>query len=196
MEDGKEYLVDDLGLKHVFYTYDGIELTPQKALLVLNEQDIDYNRNVIQRGVVYPYSNEVILNSSSKIKCSRAKVTPDVRGPASISKGTSIQTSESFGGSINVSASIKSLIVAEVKAEVGFTWNTTSTSSSSFNATFNVPSNKIGAVYFTPYLQQFDMYYYNVSGQQYNIIAKSPIKLSSGFTDGLYELITSEVDII
>lgn len=120
------------------------------------------------------------------------KVSPDVVGPGTITYGESTSVTESFGGDISIDFSIKK----KIKGSASFNWNTSLQSGSQFTAGFSVPSGKTGYVRFRPrynvtegILTQYvttdslivDTYTFEVWGQ-------CPIKLATGFADGIYEL--------
>lgn len=114
------------------------------------------------------------LNSSKK-----AKVTPSVKGPATITKGSSV----TFSFTSNISLSISD------KTTIGGTWS--ASSNASFSVSFKVPSNKTGYVQFTPYYRTVTadkLHYFDATllkTEKLNI--KQPVKVGS-FADGLYEL--------
>lgn len=124
---------------------------------------------------------------------SGVKVSPDVVGPATVTYGESTSITESFGGEVSIVASIKT----KIQAGASFNWNTSLQSGSQFSAGFSVPSGKTGYIQFRPKynvtegtLTQYvrtdsildDVYTFDVWG-------RCPIKLATGFADGVYELV-------
>lgn len=195
VENGKEYVSDLEGNLSVFYDGYGNEITADKAIQLLNELEDVKNQSTIAtvnqvRGVVYPYVNEVhYQNKTPQYSGTRVKVSPDAQGPTNIGYIETVSTSESFGGSINITAAIKLKIVAAVEAGLDIVWDKTTTSSSSFTIDAYVPSGKIGAIYFTPYLIRYNCVYYNYDGSAFSVYGVEPQKTGGGFTDGLYQLI-------
>lgn len=90
------------------------------------------------------WSYREFSNSTSLRNAER--VTPHVIGPATITNGQSVTFTHEFGGNLNFTASAQSAI--EVGA--GFTWNRSASTESNFSQTFNVPTNRRMAVYFSP----------------------------------------------
>ena len=183
--DGKNYLVDEDGAQHIFYTSDGQELSPEEALSALNQQN-DYET---LRGPVNPFADTIAVGSSNQVLGNRYKITPDMKGPCQIGTGQTITVSESFSGDFNITGSFKVRLLGEIKAQAGFQWVSSTTTSSYFDATYEVPANKVGAIYFTPYFRKFNITYCDTEGVNHKIVAKSPIETYAGFADGLYELV-------
>ncbi|WP_033163919.1 hypothetical protein [Clostridium sp. KNHs205] len=135
---------------------------------------------------------EYIQNSAFVTTGGVEKCTADVVGPANISYGNSIGTSESFNYGANLTGEIKKVI----KAGATFSWVTSSSSNTSFNLTFQVPAGKTGYVMFQPYLN----YTYGnvrevvvaggmiISDTKILANATCPKVLSNGFTDGIFAL--------
>lgn len=185
-ENGKEYLADENGALHIFYTSSGDELSPLNALNMLTStKKVKNYENT--KGIEYPFENEVILGKSYQINGKREKVTPDVDGPAKISSGSSITSSSTWSG--NISVTVESLLFSKIKVQLGGSYARTSSSCTSFGLEYSIPSGRIGAVYFTPYYWHFDAVYYDSNGNPLDIYAETPVVLPNGFTDGLYELV-------
>lgn len=122
------------------------------------------------------------------------RVTPFVQGPATITTGQSVTISESFSASAGVTAEVKRLI----RADVGASWNTSLSTSSSFGITFNpIPNGRTGHVEFTPrfsnftfqqFLVTYNIFTGNVVSRQDlgSVSARPPVRLSSGFADGTF----------
>ncbi len=177
-------LVDDDGTEHRYFDVFG---NPIKINDLNTHAKNSLSRNNKQfRGPIAP--DTVYIQSSSVITGPRQKVTPDFKGPCSLSSGQSVTTNFSISGSLG--ASVQSKIFKKVKAEVNVTiaWN--SSSSSQFSSTYNIPQGKVGAVYFSPYLTRAIVKYYDNDCKMTQVEAKFPNTLSSGFTDGIYELVT------
>lgn len=185
-ENGKEYLADETGALHIFYTSSGDELSPLNALNMLTSTRKVKNYEKT-KGIEYPFENEVILGKSYQINGKREKVTPDVYGPAKISSGSSITSSSTWSG--NISVTVESLLFSKIKVQLGGSYAKTSSSSTSFGLEYSIPSGRIGTVYFTPYYWHFDAVYYDSNGNPLDIYAETPVVLKTGFTDGLYELV-------
>ena len=124
------------------------------------------------------------------------KVTPEVRGAATISYGESTTVSNSFGGGISIDINVS----RSIKNGASFTWVWSASTSSSFSTTYAIPSGKIGYVQFRPYLnvtqgtlnQKTYLSPSNILAKEtnYYVWGRSPVKLANGFADGIYELIT------
>lgn len=123
------------------------------------------------------------------------KCTADVVGPANLTYGNSIGTSDAFNYQFNITAEIKKII----KAGASFTWVDSSTSNTNFSLTYQIPAGKIGYVTFQPYLNYTygkirEVVFVNnviISDNSYLANATSPVKLSNGFTDGIFALHTN-----
>ena len=121
------------------------------------------------------------------------KVTIDIVGPSKIEYVSSVEVSNSFGGEINLTGTIKNMI----QLGASFDWHETLSSSTSVGATFVVDPGETAYVRFTPYLDVTvgDLYYITVAAGHYNesnlgeVWGKSPRMLPNGFADGLLELV-------
>lgn len=107
------------------------------------------------------------------------KVTPTIKGPATITSGQS--KSFSYTASVSLTATERTII--------GGTWS--ATSNASFSASFPVPANRNGYVQFTPYYRAVTadrIYYVDATiVDTVRIYITQPVKVGS-FADGLYEL--------
>lgn len=192
-KDGTSYVLDADGTMHLFFDSQGNRVSAYDALerLSLNNtvntavQSVDPNNMESLRG-----NPTASVYSSNSMNGTRTKVTPDWAGPCTITSGVSITTTSAWSvtGGLNISLTnaIKNLVKAAINANG--TYNESSSSTSSFSGTYNVPSGKIGAIYFTPYLTNYGVYYLD---EYYNLTmlsVKTPKKVN-GFTDGLYELV-------
>lgn len=120
------------------------------------------------------------------------KVTADVAGPADLTYGESASISQSFGGEISITSTIKS----KIQSGASFNWNTSLQSSAQFSLTISIPSGKTGYVQFRPRynvtegtLTQYVTTDSIVETYKYDVWGQSPIKLATGFADGIYERI-------
>ncbi len=121
------------------------------------------------------------------------KCTADVVGPASLSYGNQISTTETFSASVNLSGEKDA-----VQAGASFGWSTSSSSSSNFGVSFPVPSGKTGYVTFRPRYNTTEgtlrtRVYYNNSlliDDSETVKGHSPKILATGFTDGIFALET------
>lgn len=125
---------------------------------------------------------------------SAVKCTADVVGPATISYGNVVTSTEAWAFSGTLTAEAKKVI----KGNVSFSYNSSSSTAANFGITFTVPSGKTGYVKFTPV---FDVSYGKLITDTYYdgtlagstsayVTYKSPTKLDTGFTDGIYALST------
>lgn len=122
------------------------------------------------------------------------KVTPDVVGPATITYGESVSVSEQFGGGITISAEIKKAITTEAS----FAWNVELSSSANFTVSKDIVAGRTGYVEFRPYLNVTKGTLTKkvihvpegvvVSSTDYDAWGQCPIRLSSGFADGIYDV--------
>ena len=108
--------------------------------------------------------------------------------PCSLSYGDSVTTSFSISGSLG--ASVQSKIFKKIKVEVNVTVAWSSSSTRQFSVSFPVPQGKVGAVYFSPYLTRAVVKYYDNDYNMTQVVATFPNTLSTGFTDGVFELVT------
>ena len=186
VEINDEYVfVDEQGFEHRYF--DG-EMNPIKVEDLNSYQiKIMSSSNNIRRVPVGP-PDTVGVVSASIVNGTRKKVSPDVAGPANITYGESITTTGSITGGLSGSIQARIIKAIEIKLNVSVSYS--SSSSANFAISFPVPSGKIGAVYFTPYLSQSNVNYYDVNGNCINVSATLPVITSAGFTDGLYELVT------
>lgn len=190
--DGKEVVVDNQGKHYKFCTADGTVLNAREALTILCDCDSAKEKSdisVFHRGESNPTNTYEMSSYYAAFQSTGIKVTPYVAGPATITYGVSVTTNESFSSSMTIGGSLKVLIRSEFTATTGLTWTYSSSSSTSFSTTFSVESGKIGAVYFFPLLRYVIGYYYDAYGNPTRVDANYPIKLTSGFTDGLFMLI-------
>ena len=192
-KDGTSYVLDADGTMHLFFDSQGNRVSAYDAMerLSLNDTEsadalsIDSNKMGLLRG--NPYAT---VYSSNNMNGTRTKVTADWAGPCNITYGVSVTTTSgwSITGGLNISLTnaIKELIKAAINANG--TYNESSSTSSTFSGTYAVPSGKIGAIYFTPYLKNYGVYYLDEYYNYTTFSVKTPIKVN-GFTDGLYELV-------
>jgi hypothetical protein len=188
----KEIAVDAEGNRYTFITAEGSILNARDVLAGLWRPDYgkeEFSCPLSQRGESNPTNTYEMATYYAALQTTGSKVTPYVAGPATITYGTSVTTTESFSSSMAIGGSLKVIIRSKFTATAGLTWNNSSSSSTTFSATFTVDSGKIGAVYFFPLLRYVIGYYYDSYGNPTRIDANYPIKLVSGFTDGLYTLI-------
>lgn len=155
------------------------------------EKIMVFSSDTVLRGPsTYVYTFE---ESSTEKKLGTAiKVTSDIEGPATVTYGESATITDSFGGNISINEKIEDAI--EVGAS--FTWNKSLASSAQFSVAYDVPVGRTGYIKFTPY--------YNISSgtivrrlyspslvktDRFPGWGKSPIKLATGFADGVYALV-------
>lgn len=132
--------------------------------------------------------------STSKVNGKSQKVSPDVKGKASITYGNTCTVSETF--SISGKAA-SDMAKKKIRAEAGFTWTKSVSTNSSFSVSYSVPKGKTGYVKFTPKMNKTTgtyrerIYFENrlMSDESHPATATSPIKLSNGFADGTYALV-------
>lgn len=176
--------VDDLGYVHRYYNIDGTPIKFQDL-----ESNIYFLTSMPQplRGPVTQLTNDVSYSSGSIIRGTRTRVTPYVKGPATISYLESVTTNSSF--SIALAAELKTKIFNIASAKLQVNMSKSSSSSKNFAMDFSVPSGKYGAVYFTPLICKVHAVYYDSKGSPSSFVASFP-KVINGFTDGYYEVIT------
>lgn len=122
---------------------------------------------------------------------SAIKVTSDVVGPATISYGESVSITQSFGGEISIQGTIKRAI----QLGATFNWNTSVSSSAQFSVSYEIPSGRTGYIQFRPryHVTEGTLTQYittdSVSSvnDTFNVWGQCPVKLASGFADGIYE---------
>ncbi|QRG87034.1 hypothetical protein [Bulleidia sp. zg-1006] len=179
--------VDNKGHTHQYFDIYGNPVTIERAKTLLNSK-MNFQEEIpsIKRVPVYPFTNTVLVTSHYQGSGSRVKVTPDVRGPATLTYGRVVTTSSGY--SVNFGAEINLKIFKAVALKFGVSYTRSSTSAESFGAHFGIPSGKIGAVYFTPFLYVGNCKYIDSHGRGTATRVYFPKKLGS-FTDGLYEVI-------
>lgn len=178
--------VDSDGNTHQYFDSSGNPVTVEKAHNILYTPVTLENPNIF-KGPIYPNPNTVYVSSVNTQNGTRQKVTPDVKGPASISYGQSVGVSSSI--SVNFGVDINNRIFQAVAVKAGVSYSSSRQSNTSFGTTFSIPSGRIGAVYFTPYLIVGNAIYVNSSRNGHNVTAKYS-KAAGVFADGLYEVIT------
>lgn len=202
----QEYLLDEVTNEKIFEAYrtdeDGemIEISLEEYKEILdNMEGIEVINNEFEESKqmqkspmtwkVYRYSGE---KGKSKVNGQRVKVSPDVKGPGSITSGYSTTISNSFGGSI------AGTIGNSIKKSASFTWTTSASTTKNFSTTFSIPKGKTGYIGFTPYLNKtWGTGYEDTMTQTGKISTKnlgtvygiSPKKLKSGLADGLYAVV-------
>ena len=151
--------IDSQGKTHTFFDVLGNQLSIYEVEELMKEKT---ENTVVPYGVVYPYRDKVLVNSYSVQYGTRRKMTPDVKGPATITYLTSITTTSTY--TVNFGVDINTRIFKEVAIKFGVSYTQSSTSLTSFSPSFSVPSGKIGAVYFTPKLYTVTCTYVDNSG--------------------------------
>lgn len=187
-ENGKQVIVDNEGYFHIYFDNHGNELDAQSALEIIS----DFNKEIqvySPKAVVYPYQNEMHYSSKSNYTGSRIKLTADSVGPCTISYSRGKTVTEEFSSNISGSVTLKNMLIAEVQASVGVSWSKSLSVTSTEAVSYNIPSGKTGAIYFTPYYVQYNCTYYNSDGKASSVYGRCPKKLGTGFCDGLFEMI-------
>lgn len=212
-ENGKEYLYNpatDETIPEAYRYVDdhAVPLPLQELLQVLNaslaeraadlsvETPTSNSAETNRRAPVYFYRFEE--TSTRKIEGDSEKVCADVAGPAELTVGISITVTESYGGGFSLSASAKN----EISGSASFTWNRSLATNTSFETTHHVPAGSMGHVEFVPYLNKTTGKLYQATSDpttgfmsdyvyQGVVWGTSPIRLSSGFADGCYYLVTT-----
>lgn len=179
-----------------FVSASGEKISILEMKEMLNKNLIDNKNNVYIETQITP--SELLLMSVSTTstlpynftkrmewvswKLNQFKVTPTIVGPATITYGSSVTTTESFSFSLGAATEpIKSLL----RANASFTWSNSSSSSSNFGATFPVAAGKAGYVAFSPAYNNISADV-TVNGVTSIVSGSAPKKLVSGFTDGYY----------
>ena len=182
----KYIFIDSNGNTHQYFDSSGNPVTVEEAHQILYAAVTVETSNVL-RGPIYPYPDTVYVSSIYTQNGTRQKVTPDVKGPATISYGQSVGVSSSI--SANFGIEINTRIFNAVAVKAGVSYSSSRQSNTNFGVTFSIPSGRIGAVYFTPYLIVGNAVYVDKNRKGYNVTAKYP-KSAGSFADGLYEVIT------
>ena len=183
-----EYVyIDDEGNEHRYFDGNGNPIKIEDLENFNQKKFTTYNE--ILRGPVGP-PDSIFITSSNTIQGARQKVTSDFRGPVTITYAESYTSSGSI--TVGLSASVEARIFTKIKVEINGSIAWSSSSQTSFSASYNVPANKIGAIYFTPYLSRSSVTYYDSNGDGTLVTATFPITTAAGYTDGLYELITRD----
>ena len=174
---GKIYYLNEQELKQIKsseYAKNNVD-----SLITVNTD----NDSLTERNVGTWTSTRKISEGSPYLDYSQTRtVTPSVKGPATISSGSS--ASFSYSASVSLTASDR--------VSIGGTWS--ASSNSSFGISFNVPSGRIGYVVFTPKYKSITAeritYFDATIVNRTTINIKQPVKAES-FADRLYELRTS-----
>lgn len=153
-----------------------------------------FTPDIVPQGRPSTFAYTFEQSSADKTLGTAVKITADIKGPASVSYGESVTVSDSFGGDISINAKIEDAI----EGGASFTWENSLSSSAQFSVTYSIPAGKTGYIQFTPY--------YNLSTgtivrrlyspslvktERFKGWGRSPIKLSTGFADGIYALVTN-----
>ena len=172
--------IDENGYIHTYFDTFGNPLSIQSVDKMYNP---DIESEIVPYGVVYPFTDTVLVNSYSLQMGTTSKMTADVKGPATISYITSKETKSTI--SVNFSADIKSRIFNSLAFKFGVSY----TQTSSTGASFQIPSGKTGAVYLTPRLYTGTCTYVDQNGVGTSVYVTFP-KTVNRFTDGVFKLIT------
>lgn len=138
----------------------------------------------------------VQVGSPVEVYGASIKVSPSAVGPAEISYGTSVTISDSISCNFGTNSTIRTAI--SVGATVA--WNTSVSTSAQYTMTYSVPAGKTGYIKFTPsfwkvkgtmYQQRIQTETGDITivGEDPNVEAQTPKKLSNGFADGVYALV-------
>ncbi|WP_294561751.1 hypothetical protein [uncultured Traorella sp.] len=187
-ENGKLYIQDnDLNKLSEFYTASGEKVSVEEAFDILTT-DSTYD---ITPFALIPdlIPDTAAYNSNTQVNGTRVKVTPDYLGPATITSGTRKTISSSWSASISITAGIRAKIIAEIEANFSAGYISTSSTETYFSGTFSVPSGKVGAVYFTPYMTKHTVYYCDSNRVMRTITVTCPKQIDNGCADGLYALV-------
>ena len=183
-DNGITYLEDSNGYLHYYYDSSGNPISVEEARSCLTSSEpITYFGNTTQ-GAVYNYASYYTQN---QISGTRTKVTADVAGPASITYGVSVTTTATWSYSFQVG--FKNVIINTINVNATVSYSSSASSASSFGITYSVPSGKIGAVYFTPYIMNTYVRTWDADGVYRMANIRYPKRLSTSFNDGLYELV-------
>lgn len=136
------------------------------------------------RAPVDPNDIQFNLVSSSVVSGTKTRCSPEAEGPCTISNSTKVSSSSTW--SVTVSASYKPIIISKIEAELGISYAKSSTTSKTFTVTYNVPSGRIGSVYFTPYFYLIKFAYTEPTYGYRTLTTKTP-KTVDGYTDGLFQ---------
>ncbi len=118
-------------------------------------------------------------------KLNQFKVTPTIVGPATISYGNSITTTESFDFiPVTVTEPIRNLL----RDNASFTWVNFASSITYFDKTFTVVDGKAGYVAFSPANNNISADV-TINGVHRIVKGTSPIILSNNINDGFYACI-------
>lgn len=135
------------------------------------------------RGPVDPLNPNVNLISNTITYGTKSRVCPESVGPCTISNSISITSSSSW--SITVSASYKPLIIEQLEGQIAISYLGESSQSHTFTVTYEVPSGKIGSIYFQPAFYNTKFTYYEPAYGTRSCTLKTP-KMIYGYTDGIF----------
>lgn len=181
LRDG--YIIDDKGYRYYnFVTTDGKNVPIEDAVNLLKNtnNDSEYNRNIGMYGVVGPDNGVTITNIQKKYVGKEQRITPDVIGPAEISKTVSTTVSASVTASGSVSVGVKAAVLGEVRVECGVAVSIGTAKTDSFTVKFPVNSGKKAAIYFKPYCVKATA---KVNNKNYTAICP---KMIGSFADGVF----------
>lgn len=191
-QDGTESLLDENGYYHSYFDAYGNPVLVSDALAILSNSEIFPedelpNQNSLNY-VIVDQHDAVILTSTSTISGTTQQVTSWYAGPCTISYTNSATTNSTW--SYSFSASVKEFIINKLTVQFGISYNESSSSGTSQNGSWVVPSGQNGAIYFTPYLTRIQCMYCDSNYHGYPTVITTPQKTSAGYTNGLYELVT------
>lgn len=183
-ENGEEVLVSDDGYKHHFFMADGTPISAREYLELMNENNNEENYVSLASDTASP--NSVVITGKRKITKDYERVTPNYKGPVTITYLESRTFTDSF--SYNISGTVKTKFIAEVSATLGLAWTKSVASTTSVSATYNVPSGKTGYIRFAPIYIRVSAVYYDTRLNATYFTGETPEVLGNGFVNGYYDL--------
>lgn len=162
-----------------------------EAFQSVNEDLGEITPNDVTQTTYYFYNE----TKKQVVNGSQVKVSAGQMGPSTINVVYSATITHGFSIplSINVSA-----MKDKIKANAGFTWNSSLSTTTSIGGSFEVAAGKVGYLGFTPYLNKTigtaytEIRYSNGNVTRTpteNVSGTSPIKLSNGVADGMYAIV-------
>lgn len=192
-ENGIEYYVDEDGYTHSYYDPYGNPISVSDAQFMLNNEIQMASGNIsgIGNQPNYHIVNDTYLtvNSQTYSLDGPIKVTPDFIGPVSITYA--ISQTITWTWSVGISAGMRGVAKLLLDLDFNIEIENSIATQTSFSAGYVVPAGKTGAIYFRPRRYNVGMTLHNVNtGTSTTTVCHSPVYLSTGFADGVYELVT------
>lgn len=185
-EHGNEHSVDLVEYANELNSLPVVPDSPNVTPYVESQEVVPYKRSLTRYNYKETHSYQGIGTG--------LKVTPDVVGPATLTYGESFTISAGYGSDLTLTSEAKNAIAVNA----GYSWNASLSSCSNFSIAKEIPAGRTGYIEFKPY------YYVSegiltatrvqipsgfvLSSTDYEAWGQCPMRLASGFADGIYSV--------